>query len=106
MEHIQQPNQQILFDIWILTDMEREFCCLIKLQAKGLGYNWLCHCHIPYLERVGRGILQNARRFWQQEAVPLPPTNQQSEPLWLGTYKINAVAKKKLIFRLSWRQRR
>ena len=57
IDRVMQPNGRIRFDLYVPPRVADRFISTIKAGASELGFTrWQVRHHIPYLERVGRGV--------------------------------------------------
>ena len=102
----QQPNGRIRFDLWILTDHVKTKAWVEAFDEGKRRYGWFHRPHVPYLDRVGQGISDAARRMrdqvralQDQDSVETAGEGNQEvrpgAPLRIGTLNINGVNKKR-----------
>ena len=95
-QRVQQQQGNIRFDMWITRECVT--AVLQQLKAGRQRYGWFFRPHIPYCERVGRGISDTQRVLRQPQPPPAaqqPGNLHQSSSLKVGSLNINGVNRKR-----------
>ena len=98
----QQPNGRTRYDLWVKDDLAPDSELIRALEKGRDRFGWYHRPHIPYVDRVGRGISPSERRRRETPTTPRDTAPLQGRtgmdsgrPLRIGTLNINGVNKKR-----------
>ena len=109
VNRVQQRDQRVRFDVWV-KDVHKEDLAVALTQGRR-RYRWYSRTHIPYVNRVGRGV--SAQERSRRESLRESNTNTEESvhssvniPFKVCTLNVNAVNKKRTEIKYLLQQER